>query len=160
MHQGNFLAFQEKKPIPILSEQMSQSPQIILFDGLALRSVEELLVLLLMQGKAFILAIIAGFFMFQPGFIARQPGKCGGDHSCMQQTCTANEHCKKKQSKENRNSNGCNPFMACWCGNFFVVERPFGSSAPITGIDRDFVSRDEKDETGIASECWHPPEMC
>lgn len=97
--------------------------------------------------------------MFQPAFTARQPGKCSNDECCMQKSCITKKDCEKKQPKKDCNSNGCNPFMACWCGNFFVIERPFASGVPMADISADFVNRDEENTAGVAFECWHPPEM-
>lgn len=112
-----------------------------------------------MRSNAFILAVVAGFFMCQPAFSARQPGRCLNDECSMQQTCMAKKHCEKKPSKNNCNSNGCNPFMACWCGNFFLIERPFASSGLINSIDLEFAITEEEDIPGVTFECWHPPEM-
>ena len=112
-----------------------------------------------MKRRAFILAVIAGFFMFQPGFANRQPGKCSDDQCRVETACASKKQCHNKRSKDGCTSNGCNPFMACWCGNFFVIERPFSSSIPISQCASEFVIRDEKKTFEIASKCWHPPEM-
>jgi len=112
-----------------------------------------------MKRSASILAVIVGFFMFQPGFAGRQPDKCSSDQCQMQKVCTGKKHCENKRSKDGCTSKGCNPFMACWCGNFFMIERAFASSIPITKVASEFVTRDEKKIPGVAFECWHPPEM-
>jgi hypothetical protein len=112
-----------------------------------------------MKRNAFILAVITGFFMFQPAFTVPQPGKCSADKCSMEQVCASKKRCEKKRTKEDCNSNGCNPFMACWCGNFFVIERPLVSSITAMNLNSEFVIRDEKNVTGVTFECWHPPEM-
>jgi len=119
----------------------------------------EALFLLQMKSRALILAIIAGFFMFQPGFAGNQPDKCSGGQCPVQNVCAAKKHCEKKRSKDGCTSNGCNPFMACWCGNFFMSEKPFSSSIPITKLASEFLIRDEKETFEVSLECWHPPEM-
>src|SRR5262249_44870597 len=119
----------------------------------------EVLFLLQMKSRAFILAIIAGFFIFQPGFAMRQPDKCSGGQCAMQNVCAAKKHCENKQSKPGCTSNGCNPFMACWCGNFFMIEKLFSSPVPVTTLTSKFLIRDEKETFAVSLECWHPPEM-
>jgi hypothetical protein len=112
-----------------------------------------------MKGIAFILAVVAGFFMFQPGFAVPQRNACSSTRCEMQSMCGSKKHCKNKRSKDGCASNGCNPFMACWCGNFFMIEKPFSSTVPITELGFDFLTRDDKKTFGVAFECWHPPEM-
>jgi hypothetical protein len=112
-----------------------------------------------MRRNAFLLAIITGFFMFQPGFAAPQLEKCAAGKCSMQQACAVKKRCQKNRPKEDCNSNGCNPFMACWCGNFFVIERPFVSCRTAVNLNSEFVITDEKKITGVTFECWHPPEM-
>jgi hypothetical protein len=97
--------------------------------------------------------------MFQPGFASRQPDRCSEDQCRMQNACTGKKHCENKQSKEGCTSNGCNPFMACWCGNFFMTENAFSSCTPVAKFASEFMIRDEKKTIGVALECWHPPEM-
>src|SRR5215470_17654700 len=103
-----------------------------------------------MKQSAFILAILVGFFMFQPGFAGRQPEKCSRDQCRMQNVCTAKKHCENKPSKPDCSSNGCNPFMSCWCGNFFTIEKPFSSSVPMTQLTSEFLIRDEKETFAVA----------
>src|SRR5215468_4348543 len=112
-----------------------------------------------MKQSAFILTVIVGFFMFEPGFADRQPDRCSNDQCRLQNVCATKKRCENKRSKPSCTSNGCNPFMACWCGNFFTIERPFVSSAPIAELTSKFVIRDEKKTFSVALECWHPPEM-
>jgi hypothetical protein len=74
--------------------------------------------------------------------------------------CTDMCHMKKKCSKENKDcsSNGCNPFMHCAIGNFFLDERPYQQNDPASVIAREIIIRNDKAVSSYIDDCWHPPE--
>ena len=99
-----------------------------------------------------IFLLVFSFLVIQPLFGTRVKEE---KKECCQKRCP-NE---KKQSKKNDcQPNGCNPFMPCIYGNFYLLEKSY---VVFTGIENKkaklFFYNDNRLCSNL-SDCWHPPE--
>lgn len=70
-------------------------------------------------------------------------------------------HKEKHPSGDNRKceSDGCNPFMACAYGNFYLLEKSgFNFLTIVPEIEKKAAINDNRLSTRL-SDCWHPPEF-
>jgi hypothetical protein len=101
---------------------------------------------------AFILAFILLFFTIQPLF--------GTPKEVSKMQCCRKGHCSKKgEKKDNCENKGCNPFMACAYGNYFIAVKPFISTIPSIIIKEKRVLIKDNYSSTYLSDCWHPPEL-
>jgi hypothetical protein len=90
-----------------------------------------------------------------------------GTNSVRMHCCKKKMHCSRqaqpKDGKEGGQSdgcqgNGCNPFMACAYGNFYLLEKSAtGLLAPSFLLDKQIPANDNRLSSRL-SESWHPPE--
>jgi hypothetical protein len=74
--------------------------------------------------------------------------------------CCQKGHCSKKgQKKDNCENKGCNPFMACSYGNYFIAEKTFASAKPPIPPKGKIVFIKDNYTSEYISDCWHPPEL-
>jgi hypothetical protein len=68
--------------------------------------------------------------------------------------------CTKESSKENKDCSpeGCNPFMPCAIGNFFLDEKPYDQSDPAPVLSHVLIIRNDRLVSSYIADCWHPPE--
>jgi hypothetical protein len=74
---------------------------------------------------------------------------------CAKKTCPAEK--KHPESKDCRN-NGCNPFMPCVYGNFYLPVKNFPDCTIIRIKKEKVFSFDDNRLSSIMDDCWHPPE--
>ena len=98
--------------------------------------------------------MIFSFFIIQPLFSA-QPDQVNKE-------CSSKRQCpfeKKKSDKNECSNNGCNPFMPCVYGNFYLPVKGISAFAMIR-IKRDkLFSYDDNRLSSKIYDCWHPPEV-
>lgn len=106
--------------------------------------------------------LAAYIFAFLLSFYTLQPVVSSVINRVTLSGCAKQSHCCKKNrkvpvKKDNCENRGCNPFMGCVYGNFYMTEK---SSISFT------IFIIPKQKTGIfndnrivknASDCWHPP---
>ena len=114
-----------------------------------------------MKIVAFIFLALVGFFTVQPlmsslGMLGSEP-MAKATHCCGKMM-----KCPKKSHPAGNDrkcaGDGCNPFMACAYGNFFVmVEGRMDLSPGAPEKERKMLLNDNRLSAGL-SESWHPPE--
>lgn len=77
-------------------------------------------------------------------------------------SCCQKSHCKKEKPESGKNQcgmNGCNPFMACAYGNFFISGKGYTTTffLPLTSHTKPFIP--DRYISFYLSDCWHPPEI-
>lgn len=79
-----------------------------------------------MKLRAAIFAIIIGFLTIHPVFSKNPMGNFAEKKSCSG-AYNMQKKCSKESGKENKDCSpeGCNPFMPCAIGNFFLNETPY-----------------------------------
>ena len=119
-----------------------------------------------MKAGAFILIIITGILLIQPGFQNFRVNAAIPD--CMKAKKEKSSCCKSKCEKpepdeeekdDNCGADRCNPFMGCTYGNFYthnywtiLIEGLFIPKQRLT-------VRNDNRISGALNECWHPPEI-
>jgi hypothetical protein len=108
-----------------------------------------------MKFRAAIFASIIAILTIQPAFSKNPMGNFAEKKVCADM-CPM----KKKCSKENKDcsSNGCNPFMPCAIGNFFLDEKPYHQNDPVLVFSHEKIIRNDKAVSSYIADCWHPPE--
>ncbi len=105
-----------------------------------------------MKNAACFFAFILTFLTLQPAFGNMETK--AEMNCCMKSKCGKNNEQQRKNKCEN---NGCNPFMACALGNFFLSQKPFQLSYSFTIVKQQrFILNDNRVARG-SSDCWHPP---
>jgi hypothetical protein len=76
---------------------------------------------------------------------------------CVKMKCAK----KKRQSKKSDKceNNGCNPFMACAYGNFYMNNKSIGISIMLEIKSERIVAANDNSLATCSSDCWHPPEF-
>jgi hypothetical protein len=111
-----------------------------------------------MKFRAAILASIIAILTIQPAFSKYPMG-----NFAEKKTCAGICHMKKKCSKENSKGNnacspeGCNPFMPCAIGNFFLDEKPYHQSQPVLILSKKMAIKNDNSLSSYIADCWHPP---
>jgi hypothetical protein len=111
--------------------------------------------------SAFIFLSLTGFFTVQPlmsslGVLGSAPVAKAGHCCSKMMKCPKKSHPSDKERK--CSGDGCNPFMACAYGNFFVmVEGRMDLSSVAPDKERWALLNDCRLSAGL-SESWHPPE--
>ena len=128
-----------------------------------------------MRITAAILLLILGFLTIQPavGVHEKTAGMmcCGesckmpeADEEAMiceeeEESTACEEGSETDPCEENCDNRGCNPFMSCPFGNFFVMASSLTPvSFRITLVSTNLYKTDEYLSTYL-SDCWHPPEI-
>jgi hypothetical protein len=106
--------------------------------------------------------IIAFIFLLPLAFLIFQPAFQSSTGELKKQDCSG-MHCHKKdqsgKKKGDCSTNGCNPFMACAYGNFYILNKQAIDhiiQVKETGLIP--VINDNRLASAL-SECWHPPEL-
>ena len=102
---------------------------------------------------ATICTVIVGFLIFQPAFT--EPVEIEKMQCCSEDKCIPGSG---EKSQNDCNSDGCNPFMACSMGNFFLVERIIASPFFSYAAKQKIIAVNDNRLSDKISECWHPPE--
>jgi hypothetical protein len=93
------------------------------------------------------------FLTVQPLFPAKERDTAFSCAHRMQ--CPMKKHSKDQNKRE---AGGCNPFMACTDGNFFVFD-PDKKDAPVTVVKREKIPAiNDFRLASCPKSCWHPPE--
>ena len=118
-----------------------------------------------MRLSAFILLVIISSLTIQPVFKHVEASIPSG----MDMECCLNHHkgsekkCPSSGKDEKKNlpcdNNGCNPFMPCSIGNFYIVERLHFLSAPVNQPGKNNILLNDNRTAKSLSECWHPPQI-
>ena len=118
-----------------------------------------------MRLSAFILLIIISSLTIQPLFQHVEKSIPSG----MDMDCCLNHHkgsektCPLSGKEEKKNlpcdNNGCNPFMPCSIGNFYIIERLHLLSAPVDLSGKNNILLNDNRTAKSLSECWHPPQI-
>jgi hypothetical protein len=115
--------------------------------------------------SAFILLVFISSLTVQPLFnqvetsipSTMEKSCCLKHHTGSKKTCPLSQKDEKK--KLPCGNNGCNPFMACSIGNFYLIERLSILSTPIVQFaNTTFLLNDNRTAESL-SECWHPPQI-
>ena len=104
-----------------------------------------------MKSGAFICLFIFSLLTVEPLYSYYQAEE---DMCCM-------EECSKESSEEGEEdceNTGCNPFMSCIYGNFFLVEKPYLSVTWFIVPGKKIATVNDNRIVGNLSDCWHPPE--
>ena len=107
-----------------------------------------------MKVAACILLFIVGALTMQPVFSnqrAMAEAQCCGEEDCPKPE-------KQKHEKKDCEGNGCNPFMACSLGNYYLAETSFVLTLPQPLIKEKFPVVNDNCLSGNADDFWHPPE--
>jgi hypothetical protein len=77
--------------------------------------------------------------------------------------CGSKMKCHKEKQQPCRNekceNNGCNPFMACAYGNFFLINKnSFAFNLPQMKKSKMVTINDNRLSNKL-SDCWHPPQF-
>jgi hypothetical protein len=103
---------------------------------------------------AFIFLLLVAFFTVQPLISSQRTAEattCCSGTKCHQKSQPSND--SRKCRKE-----GCNPFMACAYGNFYLLEKNgFTFFDVVPEKEKKVAINDNRLSTGL-SESWHPPE--
>jgi len=85
----------------------------------------------------------------------------------MDMNCCVNHHkssekkCPLSGKNEKKNlpcdNNGCNPFMPCSIGNFYIAVKLHFLSVPIDQSGINNIPLNDNRTAKSLSECWHPP---
>jgi hypothetical protein len=112
-----------------------------------------------MKLRAAIFATIIAFLTIQPAFSKNPMGNFDEKKACTDM-CHMKKKCSKESSKENKDcsSNGCNPFMPCAIGNFFLDEKPYHQNEPVLVLSHEIIIKNDKAVSSYIADCWHPPE--
>jgi len=111
-----------------------------------------------MKFRAAILASIIAVLTIQPAFSKYPMG-----NFAEKRTCAGICHIKNKSSRENSKGNnacspeGCNPFMPCAIGNFFMEETPYHQSQPVLILSKKIAIKNDNSLSSYIADCWHPP---
>ena len=130
-----------------------------------------------MKITAAILLLILGFLTIQPavGIHEKTAGMmcCGKSCEMLEEvsdvvmSCEADNEealvCEEgtdtEPCQENCDNRGCNPFMSCPFGNFFVMaSSQLHVIFPVTPVSTNLYKADEY-LSAYLSDCWHPPEI-
>jgi hypothetical protein len=94
------------------------------------------------------------FLLFQPVLYSSQ--------TVPKKQCSAKMHCHKREQPSDENNkcgrNGCNPFMACSYGNYYINERDAINYILLESKRVKIVAMNDNRLFSGLSECWHPPE--
>ena len=108
-----------------------------------------------MKVPAYIFIIVLSFLTLQPAF--------SSDQKNIEVQCCKKDFCNKRgdekpDKKNNCGNNGCNPFMACAYGNFFLIGKSSicFTYTPIAG--KKIIALNDNRIATMFSDCWHPPE--
>lgn len=93
-----------------------------------------------------------------PAINQKATNMCSEDMTCTK-ICHKKEKPDKGKSNENKNcSEGCNPFIACASGNFFLIPIKNNDVLKIFLLQERVTAFNNNSTFGYISECWHPPE--
>ena len=108
-----------------------------------------------MKTAAYIFFFILGFLTIQPVLSSMKTSE--------DLQCCLKDHCSKSQNKVPKKNkcenNGCNPFMACGYGNFFLILKPIALYTFISIPNQRIIAINDNRVVGNLSDCWHPPEI-
>jgi hypothetical protein len=112
-----------------------------------------------MKFRAAIFASIIAILTIQPAFSKNPFGNFDAKNSCADM-CHMKKKCSKGSNKENKDcsSSGCNPFMPCATGNFFLNEKPYDQNNPVLAFSQEKIISNDKVVSSYIADCWHPPE--
>ncbi len=99
-----------------------------------------------------IFLVLATFFIFQPLFSSQQSVT---KMKCCEKMMSC--HKKKQSPRKACEGMGCNPFMACAYGNFYVVEKSDISFKSLVVSNIKIVPSNDNRLADNLSDCWHPP---
>lgn len=75
---------------------------------------------------------------------------------CTKEKCHKSRQPEKKKDCEN---SGCNPFMACASGNFYLLDNSFISVISLMTARQKIILVDDNRVSDKLNECWHPSEI-
>lgn len=108
----------------------------------------------------YIVKLTASIFMTILSFLVIQP-LFSAQKMVVKKDCCSKKQCpaEKKQPLGNCQGSGCNPFMPCVYGNFFLTVKTHGElHISASETDRLFFYNDNR-VFSKSSDCWHPPKM-
>jgi hypothetical protein len=99
------------------------------------------------------------FLIVQPAMSSSAPGNSAIKRTCAKM-CSMMKKCTNKKSKESKNcAEGCNPFMACASGNFFLMAAQNEDIFCTAQVAEKLKPINDKTLSCYISDCWHPPEV-
>jgi len=108
-----------------------------------------------MKTAAYIFTFIYSFMLLQPLFNSQQ--KKADIVCCSKDSCPKKE--KQEPRKKDRCENqGCNPFMACVYGNFFLMQKQSTTLISLKITTQKITAVNDNRVITNLSNCWHPPE--
>ena len=112
-----------------------------------------------MKFSAAIFISLITFLTVQPSFSKNPMGNFPAKKSCSA-FCDMKKKCSKEDSKKTQDcsANGCNPFMPCPVGNFFIDEEPYQLSNDFSQLSNKMIVANDKIVSTYVADCWHPPE--
>jgi hypothetical protein len=109
-----------------------------------------------MKLTAFLFFCILAFLTLQPAFNFQQLCITEVEDCCEEATCTmSNEELPVDQECEKQ---GCNPFMSCVYGNFFLLSKSSYQFPDLTLISQKMETVNDNRVATYLSDCFHPPE--
>jgi hypothetical protein len=112
-----------------------------------------------MKFGAAIFASLITFLTIQPTFSKNPMGNFSEKKECASM-CDMKKKCGKETGKQSNDcsANGCNPFMPCAIGNFFLGENPYTLDNLILILSHKIILTNDKLISSYIGDCWHPPE--
>lgn len=109
-----------------------------------------------MKTAAYIFSFIYSFLLLQPLFSSE---KRNADLAyCSKDKCPKKE--KEESGKKDKcEDKGCNPFMACACGNFFLIQKQSVDFIVLKLTTQKIILLNDNRIVTNLSDCWHPPEV-
>lgn len=106
-----------------------------------------------MRILAFIFLVFVGFFIVQPLFSSY---KVVVAKKCCNKMMKCNKQTKRTADKPCGNA-GCNPFMACAYGNFYISSHNIISLTLPSLLSLRSIPLDDNRLSEKSSDWWHPP---
>jgi len=106
------------------------------------------------ENRSFDIPFVLTFLTLQPMFSSQQT------ISKMQCCSKAKCHRGKQQPSKNEKceNNGCNPFLACAYGNFYLINKNIFTFNPTAIKKEKMAAMDDNRLATKLSDCWHPPQ--